>query len=147
LINPQGSRTTFGYDAADRRTVKKLGNTARTSFSYDSADRLTRLVNLKSSGVTISSFSYRQSSEIFLLLDLTVCLVFKSIRKAAARAPGFNECDPKRRPVVALQKGLRNGPGGQKIWWFRAEFLSKTRILCAKRGAFRGRGAGSFQFL
>ena len=59
VVNPQGARTTFGYDAADRRTFKKLGNSARASFTYDNADRLTRLVNIKSSGVTISAFNYK----------------------------------------------------------------------------------------
>jgi hypothetical protein len=48
-----------GHPAADRRTVKVLGNGARASFSYDNAARLTRLVNIKSSGVTISSFNYK----------------------------------------------------------------------------------------
>jgi hypothetical protein len=47
---------------------------------------------------------------------------------------------PKRRSVAAL-------PRGQKILRFRAEFLSKKHISCAKRGSFRGRGARFFQFL
>jgi len=55
-------RTTYAYDAGDRRTVTKLANGARTSFTYDNADRLIRLVNIKSSGVTISAFNYRYDS-------------------------------------------------------------------------------------
>jgi hypothetical protein len=35
---------------------------------------------------------------------------------------------------------------GHKIWWFRAEFLSKKDSLRPKRGSFLGRGAGFSSF-
>ena len=59
VVNAQSLRTTFAYDPAGRRTVKKLANTSRTSFTFDNANRVTRLVNIKASGVTISSFGYQ----------------------------------------------------------------------------------------
>jgi YD repeat-containing protein len=56
--NPQGDRTSYSYDDAGRRTLKKMSNGTRASFSYDAAGNLTKLYNLKSDGSVISSFDY-----------------------------------------------------------------------------------------
>ena len=37
VINPQWDRTTYGYDPAGRRSVKKLANGTRASFTYHAA--------------------------------------------------------------------------------------------------------------
>jgi len=59
LLNPQGDRTTFAYDAAGRRTVNRLANGSRASFTYDNVDQITLLSNLKSDQSVISSFDYK----------------------------------------------------------------------------------------
>ncbi|MEW4489961.1 hypothetical protein AB1L42_17895 [Thalassoglobus sp. JC818] len=60
IVNPDGGgRTTYAYDSAGRRTVKKLANGTRASFTYDAASRLTTLANLKSDNSVISKFDYQ----------------------------------------------------------------------------------------
>jgi YD repeat-containing protein len=59
VVNTEALPVTYSYDAANRKTVKRLANGARTSFSYDAADRITQVSNLKGSGVVISQFDYR----------------------------------------------------------------------------------------
>src|SRR5262249_40874280 len=51
-------RTSWSYDDGNRVLAVQLANGTRTSSSYDGADRLTRLVNLTTTGATISSFRY-----------------------------------------------------------------------------------------
>ena len=59
IRNAIGERTTFVYDAAGRRTLKKLHWGQRTSFSYDDANNLTRVADVKSDSTTICSFDYQ----------------------------------------------------------------------------------------
>src|SRR5690606_25681424 len=58
LVNPWNERTTFTDDAAGRRILKKFANGTRTSFTYDIADYLTVLANMKSDISYISKFDY-----------------------------------------------------------------------------------------
>lgn len=48
----------YTYDEAGRRIRRHLENGVYTTYSYDAADQLAELVNKKSNGDTISSFSY-----------------------------------------------------------------------------------------
>ncbi|WP_437202984.1 RHS repeat domain-containing protein [Planctomicrobium sp. SH664] len=57
--NPQNGRTSFAYDNASRRTLKQLANGTRATYSYDAASQLTGISNRKSTGDTISGFSYQ----------------------------------------------------------------------------------------
>ena len=56
--NPLSERTTFQYDAADRRTVKRLDNGTRTSFSYDAANQTTHVSQVKSDGTVFQQLEY-----------------------------------------------------------------------------------------
>jgi RHS repeat-associated protein len=56
VINPQGERTTWQFDANSRVAVQRLANLIRVSYAYDVADRLIRLANLSSTGTTITSY-------------------------------------------------------------------------------------------
>jgi RHS repeat-associated protein len=51
--------TSFGYDAAGRRTSATWPNTSTASYGYDSANQLTNLIHKTSGGGTIASFAYR----------------------------------------------------------------------------------------
>jgi len=42
LINPQGDRTTYSYDSASRRTVKRLANGTRASCTSGSRQKKVR---------------------------------------------------------------------------------------------------------
>ena len=59
LENPWNERTTFSYDNAGRRTVKKLANGTRASMTYDDANELTVLTNMDSTGSYISRYDYK----------------------------------------------------------------------------------------
>jgi len=59
LINPQQDRTTFAYNAVGQRTVKLLANGTRASYSYDANGNTLQVSNLKSDNTTISSFDYQ----------------------------------------------------------------------------------------
>ncbi len=59
VINPQGERTSYSYDAGGRRTVKKLANGSRTSFSYDGANRMTTVAHLKSDAAVQAKYDYK----------------------------------------------------------------------------------------
>ncbi len=59
VINPQGERTSYSYDAAGRRTVKKLANGSRTSFSYNAANRITSVAHLKSDASLQAKYEYK----------------------------------------------------------------------------------------
>ncbi len=59
LINPEGQVTSWSYDAAGRVTVNRLANGTRASYSYDDVGQILRLSNLKSNGMTLSSFDYK----------------------------------------------------------------------------------------
>src|SRR5262249_48791312 len=58
LVNPQGDRTTFTYDEANRIKLKQLANGARTSFTYDAAGRGMQLFHLNSSNAGVDGFGY-----------------------------------------------------------------------------------------
>ena len=58
LVNPDGERTSYAYDSAGRRTVKRLANDTRTSFVYDAAGQNTQIDHLKSDNSSISDFAY-----------------------------------------------------------------------------------------
>jgi YD repeat-containing protein len=58
LVNPQGDRTTFSYDAAGRRTLTELTNGTRASYTYDAASRVQQLYNLKADGSVILGLTY-----------------------------------------------------------------------------------------
>ncbi len=58
VANPQAQRATWSYDAASRVTGIHYANTTRTSYLYDNADRLLRVANLSSTSTTLSSFTY-----------------------------------------------------------------------------------------
>src|SRR5207244_536967 len=62
LVNPDGDRTTWSYDNADRVLAERLANGVRASYTWNDADQLTRLVNITGAGTTISSFAYRVDS-------------------------------------------------------------------------------------
>ena len=58
IIDPSGDVTTYIYDNAGRRIKVQHPNGVITEYSYDAADRLLSLVNKKSSGEVISSYTY-----------------------------------------------------------------------------------------
>ena len=62
LVNPQGYRTSWTHDAADRVKVQYLGNNTRASYSYDDANHILKLANIRSDVTTISSFDYAYDS-------------------------------------------------------------------------------------
>jgi YD repeat-containing protein len=67
MFDPDGGRFTYvfggvtsiAYDNAGGKTLKQLANGARTSFTLDNASWLARIVHLKSTNTTISSFAYQ----------------------------------------------------------------------------------------
>ena len=59
VVNPESHRTTLGYDAADRKITKRLANGTRASMVHDATGQTLNVVNLKSTGVTISVFAYQ----------------------------------------------------------------------------------------
>jgi YD repeat-containing protein len=54
VTNPEGGITTYAYDAANRRTVKRLSSGLRTSCTYDSANQAAMVSNVRSNGVVLS---------------------------------------------------------------------------------------------
>jgi len=58
LVDANDRRTTFAYDAVDRRIQKQLANGNLTTQVYDPAGRMTGLVNAQSDGTPISRFTY-----------------------------------------------------------------------------------------
>lgn len=57
-ISRNGQQFDFAYDDANRPTRLTLPNGSATSYTYDSADNLLSLVNRRSDGGVISSFTY-----------------------------------------------------------------------------------------
>jgi len=58
LRNPHIQRTTLAYDSVNRITQSQLANGTHPNLDYDDADRLNQVINLKSTGTTISSYNY-----------------------------------------------------------------------------------------
>jgi len=57
-FDPQGDRTSYGYDSAGR-PMQAFVNGTRASFSYDAAGNLTKVYNLKCTGAVVSSCYYK----------------------------------------------------------------------------------------
>ena len=64
LLNPDGDRSSYTYDAAGRETLKRLANgtrtsrTSRTSCTYAAAGRTTAVAHLDSADTLFNSFDY-----------------------------------------------------------------------------------------
>jgi len=59
ILNPRTEQTTLIYDAANRLTQSQQANGTHANLEYDDdANRSNQVVNLKSSGTTISSYGY-----------------------------------------------------------------------------------------
>jgi RHS repeat-associated protein len=58
ITDPYGEVTTYQYDKGGRRIAMERPNGVTTSYSYDPASKLLSIVNKKSSGDVISSYTY-----------------------------------------------------------------------------------------
>ncbi|NLD50253.1 MAG: hypothetical protein GX660_24205 [Clostridiaceae bacterium] len=58
VIDPSSGNTVYKYDAAGNRSEVSYPNKTLTEYTYDSLNRLTGLVNKKSNGDVITSYTY-----------------------------------------------------------------------------------------
>lgn len=58
LVNPQSKRTSFSYDALDRLRDQRHANGTRTTHVYDNGGRLSVLANAKKNGTGINRYTY-----------------------------------------------------------------------------------------
>ena len=58
LENWLNERTTWAYDNLGRSTEQQLASGSKATYTYDGAGRLVRLANFTSAGTIISSFDY-----------------------------------------------------------------------------------------
>ena len=62
LENCLNERTTWTYDNLGRATEQQLANGSKATYTYDAAGRLTRLANVKSDDSIISQFDHQYDS-------------------------------------------------------------------------------------